>query len=199
MQDSSSRPASPCHAPSHTTLSADRDPNYLRKHKRAYVVCVCVCLCVCVPVCAAIASVFKFCAAASRLSACLPLPSLPLPYFILCKSAFACAQIFEVNACKTLKLVNFLSCIRNAANFCSLPASLPSPFPPLYVLLLLLSIACRLLLISASNLFVFCVCATVRIRAACCLLLAAACNITTTTTKQQHKNNNVDDTGTRLN
>lgn len=136
MQDSSSRPASPCHAPSHTTLSADRDPNYLRKHKRAYVVCVC--LCVCVPVCAAIASVFKFCAAASRLSACLPppFPSLPapLPYFILCKSAFACAQIFEVNACKTLKLVNFLSCIRNAANFCSLPACLPSPFtspPPL--------------------------------------------------------------------
>lgn len=130
MQDSSSRPASPCHAPSHTTLSADRDPNYLRKHKRAYVVCVC--LCVCVPVCAAIASVFKFCVAASRLSACLPLPFLPapLPYFILCKSAFACAQIFEVNACKTLKLVNFLSCIRNAANFCSLPASLPSPFTP---------------------------------------------------------------------
>lgn len=129
MQDSSSRPASPCHAPSHTTLSADRDPNYLRKHKRAYVDCVCVC----VQVCAAIASVFKFCGAASRLPAsrCLPTSlspaSLPLPYFILCKSAFACAQIFEVNACKTLKLVNFLSCIRNAANFCSLPACFPSP------------------------------------------------------------------------
>lgn len=144
MQDSSSRPASPCHAPSHTTLSADRDPNYLRKHKRAYVVCICVC----VPVCAAIASVFKFCAAASRLSACLPppFPSLraPLSYFILCKSAFACAQIFEVNACKTLKLVNFLSqCCQllQSSGLSSLPLY-PSPTTFFFYCLPLLAACC---------------------------------------------------------
>lgn len=131
MQDSSSRPASPCHAPSHTTLSADRDPNYLRKHKRAYVVCVCLCVCVCQCVLQLQVSLsFVWLPRGSLPASRLPSLPAPLPYFILCKSAFACAQIFEVNACKTLKLVNFLSCIRNAANFCSLPASLPSPFTP---------------------------------------------------------------------
>lgn len=146
MQDSSSsiRPA-PLPLSLLATRSADRDPNYLHKYKRACVDCVCVC--VCVQVCAAIASVFKF----------PPPPSPPatLPELIVCKS-----QIFEVNACKTLKLVNFLSCIRN-----SLPTFVV--FRP----------ACSLLyppplLISASNLFVFCVCTTVRIRAARFLLPA---------------------------
>lgn len=139
MQDSSSSSST---RPAPSRFSADRDPNYLHKYKRACVECVCVC--VCVQVCAAIASVFKFPPP--------PPPPATLPELIVCKS-----QIFEVNACKTLKLVNFLSCIRNSLPTFVVfrPACLPPP-----------------LLISASNLFVFCVCTTVRIRAARFLLPA---------------------------